>query len=146
MKWQKVSRNLIRETKALGFYPISYNRLIELFGEPDKGKTPINAEWVIQFQRENGEQDVVIIQHYDYEKPIEDIRRWHVRGYFEDSVLRFDELIKSSTLGDKLNEAYTFLHLAIHEKSGDDREGLLLDGLSSLEEAIDLFEKEKCDE
>ena len=44
---------------------------------------------------------------------------------------------------DKLNEAYTFLHLAIHEKSGDEREGILLDGLLSLKEAIDLLEKEK---
>ena len=49
-------------------------------------------------------------------------------------------------LEDKLDEAYTFLHLAIHEKSGDEREGILLDGLSSLKEAIDLLEKEKCDE
>jgi len=98
MKWQKVSRNLIRETRALGFYPITYNRLIELFGEPDKGKTPINAEWVIQFERDNGEPDVVIVQYYeDEKKPIEETRRWHVRGYFEDSVLRFDELIKPST-------------------------------------------------
>ena len=47
---------------------------------------------------------------------------------------------------DKLDEAYTFLHLAIHEKSGDEREDILLDGLSSLKEAIDLLEKEKCDE
>jgi len=49
-------------------------------------------------------------------------------------------------LEDKLDEAYTFLHLAIHEKSGDEREGILLDGLLSLKEAIDLLEKEKCDE
>ena len=49
-------------------------------------------------------------------------------------------------LEDKLNEAYTFLHLAIHEKSGDEREGILLDGLLSLKEAIDLLEKEKCNE
>ena len=70
MKWQKVSRNLIRETRALGFYPITYNRLIELFGEPDKGETPINAEWVIQFHCENGEPDVIVIQHYEYEKPL----------------------------------------------------------------------------
>lgn len=47
---------------------------------------------------------------------------------------------------DKLDEAYTFLHLAIHEKSGDEREDILLDGLSSLKEAIDLLEKEKCDD
>ena len=49
-------------------------------------------------------------------------------------------------LENKLDEAYTFLHLAIHEKSGDEREGILLDGLLSLKEAIDLLEKEKCDE
>jgi hypothetical protein len=49
-------------------------------------------------------------------------------------------------LEDKLDEAYTFLHLAIHEKSGDEREGILLDGLLSLKEAIDLLEKEKCNE
>jgi hypothetical protein len=44
------------------------------------------------------------------------------------------------------DEAYTFLHLAIHEKSGDEREGILLDGLLSLKEAIDLLEKEKYDD
>ena len=27
-----------------------------------------------------------------------------------------------TTLNDKLDEAYTFLHLAIHEKSGEERE------------------------
>lgn len=45
-------------------------------------------------------------------------------------------------LNDKLKEAYTFLHLAIHEKSGEEREDILLDGLSSLNEAIKMLKKE----
>jgi|TARA_R100000084_G_scaffold29904_1_gene10857 hypothetical protein len=59
---------------------------------------------------------------------------------------RYERRNKMKILEDKLDEAYTFLHLAIHEKSGDEREGILLDGLLSLKEAIDLLEKEKCDE
>ena len=46
------------------------------------------------------------------------------------------------TLNDKLDEAYAFLHLAIHEKSGEEREDILLDGLSSLNEAINMLKKE----
>ena len=45
------------------------------------------------------------------------------------------------TLNDKLDEAYTFLHLAIHEKSGEEREDILLDGLSSLNEAREVLAK-----
>ena len=47
-----------------------------------------------------------------------------------------------TTLNDKLDEAYTFLHLAIHEKSGEEREDILLDGLDSLYEAINMLKNE----
>lgn len=46
------------------------------------------------------------------------------------------------TADDKLDEAYTFLHLAIHEKSEEEREDILLDGLDSLYEAINILKKE----
>ena len=44
---------------------------------------------------------------------------------------------------DKLEEAHTFLHLAIHEKSGEEREGILLDGLASLQEVMEMMQKMK---
>ena len=48
------------------------------------------------------------------------------------------------TTEEKLDEAYTFLHLAIHEKSGEEREDILRDGLSSLNEAINMLKKENA--
>ena len=49
----------------------------------------------------------------------------------------------SASIGDKLEEAYTFLHLAIHEKSGEEREDILLDGLASLQEVMQIMQKMK---
>lgn len=80
-------------THLQGTINTSYNRLVEVFGEPtgfasDDGK--VQAEWAIKFN------DGTLATVYDWkeDKSMYDVREWHIGGYSDAAVMNVvDEVI-----------------------------------------------------
>ena len=81
-----------------GHIEVSYNRLIELFGEPTEGdEYKVDAEWHVNF--DNG----IVSTIYNYKngknylgnrgENVENITHWHVGGYEMNSLKLIKELI-----------------------------------------------------
>lgn len=81
---------------------VSYTRLVELFGEPQKGdEYKVDAEWIIRFK--NSCDYTCHIYNYktgknylgDNGKDVEDISIWHIGGTNREVVYLIEEVLNS---------------------------------------------------
>ena len=79
-------------TQLQGYVDASYDKLVELFGEPTEGGDKTQAEWALLF---SGEVVATIYDWKKYGQPVETITKWNVGG---NSLLAV-QLVQQALLG-----------------------------------------------
>lgn len=93
MNWSKANRDDSFMTSLVGEVETTYDRLVEVFGEPhltakDSSDGKITAEWIVSF---NG--DVATIYDYKERQTPKGSYRWHIGGHKRSVVAKVEALV-----------------------------------------------------
>ncbi len=97
MKIERCMSNEANGTCLQGYVDVSYDRLVEVFGEPSDGDGyKVDAEWVLKI-------DGIICTIYNYKDgknylgsdgmTVKDIRDWYIGGFNKDAVTKVQEAL-----------------------------------------------------
>jgi hypothetical protein len=95
----KTDSNRANSTSLKGYIKTTYNKLLELFGEPNAGPTgdgKVNIEWIL----ENDEGLVATIYDWKLDRDLrlapDEEYQWHIGGHKSAVVKELNDIIMSA--------------------------------------------------
>ena len=99
-------------TSLIGTIDIAYENLVRMFGSPElfaEGESDkVDAEWVLQFEREDGSVGVVAVYNWKDGKcycgsdglEVFEITNWHIGGRKTSDAIDFKDYVESWGIAD----------------------------------------------